>query len=65
MVVTVADLVVRLCWDTTPLAGTLISPSTPAGVSFTRQPPMRFAAGDRISIEIEGTCIPTNPAESA
>ena len=54
-----------MLWDTTPLAGTLISPSTPAGVAFTRQPPMRFAAGDRISIEIEGTCIPTDPAESA
>lgn len=42
MVFTVADRIVRLSGDTTPLAGALL----PAGVGF--------AAGDEVSIEIEG-----------
>ena len=65
MVFTVADLIVRLRWDRTLLAGTLIPPSTPAGVSFTRQPPVFLAAGDRVSIEIEGIGRLTNPVEAA
>ena len=65
MVFTVADLIVRLSWDTTLLAGTLIPPSAPAGVGFMRQPPVILAAGERVSIEIEGIGRLTNRVEVA
>ena len=65
MVVTVADLIVRLSWDTTLLRRHVDPPSTPAGVGFTRQPPVFLAAGDRVSIEIEGIGRLTNPEEVA
>ena len=65
MVVTVADLILRLRWDTTLLAGTLIRTSTPAGVGITRQPPVFPAAGDRVNTEIEGMVPLTNPVEAA
>ena len=54
MVFTVADRIVPLSGDTTLLAGTLLPPTTPVGVGFTRQPWVFFAACDGVSIEIEG-----------
>ena len=65
MVFTAADRIAQPSCDTTLRAGTLIPTRAPAGVGFPRQSPVRFAPGDRVSIEIEGTCIPTNPVESA
>jgi len=55
MVFTLADRIVPLSGDTTLPAGTLLPPTTPAGVGFTRQPWVFFAAGHGVSIEIEGT----------
>jgi 2-keto-4-pentenoate hydratase/2-oxohepta-3-ene-1,7-dioic acid hydratase in catechol pathway len=65
MVFTVADRIVPLSGDTTLLAYTLLPPSTPAGVSFTRQPWVFFAAGDGVGIEIEGIGRLTNREEVA
>ena len=65
MVFTVADRIAPLSGDTTLLAGTLLPPTTPAGVGFTRQPWVFFAAGDGVSIEIEGIGRLTNREEVA
>lgn len=64
MVVAIADLIMRIRWDTTLLAGTLI-PQHPAGVGFTRQPTVFLTAGERVSIEIGGIGRLINPEEAA
>ena len=64
VVVTIADLIVRIRRDTTLLAGTLI-PRHPARVDFTRQPPVFLTAGERVSLEIAGIGRLTNPKEAA
>lgn len=53
MIFSVAELIHRLSQDTTLLPGTLILTGTPAGVGFTRKPPVFLTADDRITIEIE------------
>jgi hypothetical protein len=65
MVVTGPDPIARPSCHTTLRAGAPIPQDPPAGVGFPRQPRVRFAAPDRVSIEIEGSCIPTNPVELA
>jgi 2-keto-4-pentenoate hydratase/2-oxohepta-3-ene-1,7-dioic acid hydratase in catechol pathway len=60
MVFTVADLIVRPSWDATLLADTFNPARTPTGVGFTRQPRVFPAAGDQVSIEIEGIGYLTN-----
>jgi len=59
----VADLVTRLSGDKTLLASTLIPASTPAGVGFPHRPPVFLAAGDRVSIAVEGVGGLTNLEE--
>ncbi len=54
MIFSVAELISRLSRDTTLLPGTLILTGTPAGVGFTRQPPVFLAPGDRVRVSIEG-----------
>ncbi len=65
MIFTVAELVSRLSRDTTLLPGTLILTGTPAGVGFTRQPPVFLAPGDRVSVTIEGIGQLSNPVVAA
>jgi 2-keto-4-pentenoate hydratase/2-oxohepta-3-ene-1,7-dioic acid hydratase in catechol pathway len=42
-------------------AGDVISTGTPAGVGFTRKPPVYLQPGDNVEIEIEGIGILRNP----
>jgi 2-keto-4-pentenoate hydratase/2-oxohepta-3-ene-1,7-dioic acid hydratase in catechol pathway len=42
-------------------AGDVISTGTPAGVGFTRKPPVYLQPGDTVEIEIEGIGILRNP----
>lgn len=65
MIFTVADLIARLSRDTTLLPGTLILTGTPAGVGFTRQPPVFLAPGDQVRVEIEGIGVLANPVVAA
>jgi 2-keto-4-pentenoate hydratase/2-oxohepta-3-ene-1,7-dioic acid hydratase in catechol pathway len=65
MIFPVAELISRLSRDTTLLPGTLLLTGTPAGVGFTRQPPVFLAPGDEVSIEIEGIGRLTNPVTAA
>jgi 2-keto-4-pentenoate hydratase/2-oxohepta-3-ene-1,7-dioic acid hydratase in catechol pathway len=41
--------------------GDLIATGTPAGVGFTRRPPLYLARGDEVTVEIEGVGALTNP----
>lgn len=41
--------------------GDIIATGTPAGVGFTRQPPVFLRAGDVVEVEIEGIGVLTNP----
>lgn len=54
MIFGVAELISFLSRDTSLLPGTVILTGTPAGVGFTRTPPVFLAPGDEIRIEIEG-----------
>jgi 2-keto-4-pentenoate hydratase/2-oxohepta-3-ene-1,7-dioic acid hydratase in catechol pathway len=53
MLFSIARLISLLSQDTTLLPGTAILTGTPAGVGFTRNPPVFLQAGDKIVIEIE------------
>jgi 2-keto-4-pentenoate hydratase/2-oxohepta-3-ene-1,7-dioic acid hydratase in catechol pathway len=64
MVFTVADLIARPSCETTLLAGTLIPQHLRRG-GLPAPTPVRFAGGDRVSIEIEGTGRLTNREELA
>ncbi len=48
----------------TLLPGSVILTGTPAGVGFTRQPPIFLREGDEINIEIEGIGILSNPVRN-
>jgi 2-keto-4-pentenoate hydratase/2-oxohepta-3-ene-1,7-dioic acid hydratase in catechol pathway len=61
MVFSVAELIAFLSRDTTLLPGTLILTGTPAGVGFTRDPPLFLAPGDRVRVEIAGIGALENP----
>lgn len=65
MIFPVARLISHLSRDTTLLPGTVILTGTPAGVGFTRQPPVFMAPGDRVQVEIEGIGILENPVIAA
>jgi 2-keto-4-pentenoate hydratase/2-oxohepta-3-ene-1,7-dioic acid hydratase in catechol pathway len=41
--------------------GDLIATGTPAGVGFTRRPPIYLSPGDQVTVEIEGVGALTNP----
>lgn len=64
MIFTVAELIAFLSRDTRLLAGTLILTGTPAGVGFTRTPPVFNTPGDRVAVEIDGIGRLENPVVS-
>jgi 2-keto-4-pentenoate hydratase/2-oxohepta-3-ene-1,7-dioic acid hydratase in catechol pathway len=43
--------------------GDLIATGTPAGVGFTRRPPVFLSRGDEVTVEIEGVGALTNPVQ--
>jgi 2-keto-4-pentenoate hydratase/2-oxohepta-3-ene-1,7-dioic acid hydratase in catechol pathway len=43
--------------------GDLIATGTPAGVGFTRRPPVYLSRGDEVTVEIEGVGALTNPVQ--
>jgi 2-keto-4-pentenoate hydratase/2-oxohepta-3-ene-1,7-dioic acid hydratase in catechol pathway len=61
MIFPVAAVVSFLSQSMTLKPGTVILTGTPEGVGFTRQPPLFLKAGDRISVDIEGIGILSNP----
>lgn len=65
MIFPVARLIAHLTRDTTLLPGTVILTGTPAGVGFTRQPPVFLASGDRVQVEIDGIGVLENPVLDA
>lgn len=65
MIFSVAELVAHLSRDTTLLPGTLILTGTPAGVGFTRRPPIFLADGDEVTVEITGIGQLSNPVAAA
>jgi len=65
MIFPVAQLIHRLSQDTTLLPGTVILTGTPAGVGFSRRPPVFLAPGDLVRIEIEGIGALENPVATA
>lgn len=54
MIFPVAELVADLSRSLTLPAGTVILTGTPAGIGFTRQPPVFLRPGDRVSVTIGG-----------
>lgn len=65
MIFPVSRLIARISRDTTLLPGTVILTGTPAGVGFTRSPPVFLAAGDQVSVEIEKIGVLENPVAAA
>jgi len=65
MIFPVARLISHLSRDTTLLPGTVILTGTPAGVGFTRQPPVFLAPGDRVEVEIGGIGVLECPVTAA
>ncbi len=61
MIFTVAQVVSFLSQDTTLLPGTVILTGTPPGVGFARTPPVFLAAGDQVTVEVEGIGALVNP----
>lgn len=65
MVFTVAELVAFASLEITLEPGDLIATGTPAGVGFTREPPVFLQPGDEVTVEIEGIGALTNPVVAA
>jgi 2-keto-4-pentenoate hydratase/2-oxohepta-3-ene-1,7-dioic acid hydratase in catechol pathway len=63
MIFDVPALIEFLSGSTTLLPGTVILTGTPHGVGMARKPPRWLQAGDRVSVEIEGIGVLTNPVE--
>jgi 2,4-didehydro-3-deoxy-L-rhamnonate hydrolase len=61
MVFSVAELVAFISEAITLEPGDLIATGTPAGVGFTREPPVFLRPGDEVTVEIEGIGALTNP----
>lgn len=61
MIFDVPTLIEFLSASTTLAAGTVILTGTPPGVGFARNPPRWLAAGDEVTVEIEGIGKLTNP----
>jgi acylpyruvate hydrolase len=56
----VAELVAYISETITLEPGDLIATGTPAGVGFTREPPVFLQPGDEVTVEIEGIGALTN-----
>jgi 2-keto-4-pentenoate hydratase/2-oxohepta-3-ene-1,7-dioic acid hydratase in catechol pathway len=61
MVFGVAEILVHASRGLTLEPGDLIATGTPAGVGFTRKPPVFLRPGDEVTVEIEGVGTLTNP----
>jgi 2-keto-4-pentenoate hydratase/2-oxohepta-3-ene-1,7-dioic acid hydratase in catechol pathway len=61
MVFSVAELVSFISEAITLEPGDLIATGTPAGVGFTREPPVYLRPGDEVTVEIDGIGALTNP----
>jgi 2-keto-4-pentenoate hydratase/2-oxohepta-3-ene-1,7-dioic acid hydratase in catechol pathway len=64
MVFPVAELVAYASRGMTLEPGDLIATGTPAGVGFTRTPPVFLTPGDEVTVEIEGVGVLTNPVRA-
>jgi 2-keto-4-pentenoate hydratase/2-oxohepta-3-ene-1,7-dioic acid hydratase in catechol pathway len=64
MVFSVAELVSYVSHGITLEPGDLLVTGTPAGVGFTRTPPVFLHAGDEVTVEIEGIGALTNPVRA-
>ncbi len=65
MVFSVADVVAYASRSITLEPGDVIATGTPAGVGFTREPPVFLRPGDEVTVEIEGIGALRNPVRSA
>ncbi len=61
MIFGIAETIAWLSRLMTLEPGDVISTGTPAGVGFTREPPVRLVAGDRVEVEIDGLGVLANP----
>lgn len=61
MIFSVPQLIAFLSQGTTLLPGTVILTGTPAGVGFSRKPPLFLKPGDTVTVAIEGIGELTNP----
>jgi 2-keto-4-pentenoate hydratase/2-oxohepta-3-ene-1,7-dioic acid hydratase in catechol pathway len=61
MVFSVAEIVAFISETITLEPGDLIATGTPAGVGFTREPPIFLRPGDEVTVDIEGIGALTNP----
>jgi 2-keto-4-pentenoate hydratase/2-oxohepta-3-ene-1,7-dioic acid hydratase in catechol pathway len=65
MVFSVAELIAFASEAITLEPGDLIATGTPAGVGFSREPPVFLQPGDQVTVEIEGIGELTNPVRAA
>jgi 2-keto-4-pentenoate hydratase/2-oxohepta-3-ene-1,7-dioic acid hydratase in catechol pathway len=61
MIFSIAETIAFLSQFMTLEPGDIIATGTPAGVGFTREPPVRLRAGDRVEVEVEGLGVLSNP----
>lgn len=64
MVFSVAELIAFVSRGITLEPGDLLVTGTPAGVGFTREPPVFLRPGDEVTVEIDGIGALTNPVRS-
>jgi 2-keto-4-pentenoate hydratase/2-oxohepta-3-ene-1,7-dioic acid hydratase in catechol pathway len=64
MIFSVAQIIAFASRTMTLEAGDLIATGTPAGVGFTRRPPVFLEDGDEVTIEIERLGALTNPVRA-
>jgi 2,4-didehydro-3-deoxy-L-rhamnonate hydrolase len=64
MVFSVAELIAFASRGITLEPGDLVVTGTPAGVGFTREPPVFLRPGDEVTVEIEGIGALTNPVRA-
>ena len=65
MVFSVAEIVAFVSTWLTLEPGDLIATGTPAGVGFTREPPVYLRPGDEVTVEIDGLGALVNPVVAA
>ena len=65
MIFPVAETIAFLSRLMTLEPGDIVSTGTPAGVGFTREPPVRLRGGDVVEVEIEGLGVLSNPVVDA
>jgi 2-keto-4-pentenoate hydratase/2-oxohepta-3-ene-1,7-dioic acid hydratase in catechol pathway len=64
MVFSVAEILAHASRAITLEPGDLIATGTPAGVGFTREPPVFLRPGDEVTVEIDGLGALTNPVRA-